>query len=133
MMMSINYNQPTLTYNLPADEAKVEIDAIMLAYLVVFREYPRITPSEGELKEQAYTLCQRLRNQNRALLTNDYHLFCRYFIAYFTTAYRVIAQVCDEDGGEMLQDLEALLDGLSHETLVDLLRLIIFRAVHQER
>jgi len=129
--MSINHNQSTLTYNLPTDEAKVEIDAIMLAYLVVFREYPRITSSDGELKEQAYILCQRLRNQNKASLTNDYNLFCRYFIAYFTAAYRVLAQVCDEDGGEMLRDLKALLNGLTHETLVDLLRLLIFRAVHQ--
>lgn len=132
-MMTFNYNWPSHTYNLPTDEAKVEIDAIMLAYLVVFREYPRITSSEGELKEQAYDLCRRLRNQNRASLTNDYHLFCRFFIAYFTAAYRVIAQLCDEDGGELLRDLEALLNGLTPETLVDLLRLLIFQAVHQEQ
>ena len=131
--MTINCDWPILTYNLPTDEAKVEVDAIMLAYLVVFQEYPRITSSEGELKEQAYTLCRRLRDQNRASLTNDYGLFCRFFIAYFTSAYQVIVKLCDEDGGEMLRDLEALLNGLSQETFVDLLRLLILRAVRQEK
>jgi hypothetical protein len=129
-MMSTNYNWPT--YNLPTDEAKVEVDAIMLAYLVVFQQYPRLTCAEGELKEQAYFLCRRLKDENRAWLTNDYSLFCRFFIAYFTAAYRVIAQVCDEDGGEMLQDLEALLNSLSRESFVDLLRLLIFQAVREQ-
>jgi hypothetical protein len=121
----------TYAYNLPTDEEKVEADAIMLAYLVVFQQYPCVTSSEGALNEQAYALCRRLRNHNSAWLTNDYRLFCRFFIAYFTAAYQAIVQQCNEDGGEMLRDLEALVDGLPHETLIELLRLLILQSVHQ--
>jgi hypothetical protein len=130
----IDHNQPVLryVYDLPEDEEKVKADAIMLAYLFVFQEYPRITSQEGALKERAYDLCKRLKNCNQSWLTNNYLVFCHFFIAYFTAAYQAIVQVCDEDGGEMLRDLEVLLLGMSQENLVDFLRLLILEAVRQE-
>src|SRR5260370_17361238 len=108
--MSSDPIRPILTYvyKLPADEERVEADAIVLAYLTVFREYPSTMSNDGALKEYAYTLCRRLRNHNKMWLTNDFDLFCKFFIAYFTAAYRSILKLFDQHQGTILHQLQRL-------------------------
>jgi hypothetical protein len=131
--MSSDPIRPILTYvyKLPADEERVEADAIVLAYLTVFKEYPSTMSNDGALKEYAYTLCRRLRNHNKMWLTNDFDLFCKFFIAYFTAAYHSIVELCDEDGGKILQELHSLLDDYPQERVLDFLRHLVLYTVRQ--
>ena len=131
--MSSHPFRPTLAYvyKLPADEERVEADAIVLAYLTVFKEYPSTMLNDGALKEYAYILCRHLRNHNKVWLTNDFDLFCKFFIAYFTAAYRSIVELCNEDGGKIVQELHSLLDNYPQELVLDFLRHLVLNTVRQ--
>lgn len=131
--MSSDRFRPILTYvyNLPVDEERVEADAIVLAYLTVFKEYPSTILNEGALKEYAYALCRRLRSHNELWLTNNFDLFCKFFIVYFTAAYRSIVKLCNEEGGKILQELHELLDDYPQEIVLDFLRHLVLYTVRQ--
>jgi hypothetical protein len=131
--MSSHPFRPILAYvyKLPADEERVEADAIVLAYLTVFKEYPSTMLNDGALKEYAYILCRHLRSHNKMWLTNDFDLFCKFFIAYFTAAYRSIVELCNEDGGKIVQELHSLLDDYPQELVLDFLRHLVLNTVRQ--
>jgi hypothetical protein len=111
-------------YRFPGDEKKVQIDAIVMAYLDFFKDHPSfVSSSEKEtLKERGQAHCQQLYSQFTHSLTNEYKLFCHLFLAFYTAAYLKIVRLYEGEDRHAIEALRDSINGTPPEQIMPLLR-----------
>lgn len=111
-------------YSFPGDEKKVQIDAIVLAYLDFFKDHPSFisSPQKELLKERAQAHCEQLHTQFTEGLTNEYKLFCHLFLAFYTAAYLKIVRLYEGEDKQAIEALRDSIDGSPPEQIIPLLR-----------
>jgi len=87
----------TYTYELPADNQRLEQDARTMAHKEVRDNYPGVYRVHGEIENHARLLAERALAATPKV-TNDPHSYItRYTVAY-TEAYETEMQVMDASG-----------------------------------